>query len=203
MPRSRLLPALLGKNTLAGAALLVVLGLASGAGPRAATPNTAEEEIAAGQSAKGKYKPSPIISPLELEQRMAAQKGRAFVLQFWATWCRPCLAELPIMHKFAQDMKSKGVDVLPVSLDDPVEAAAWRVSRILHERTGGQVKSAILRVSDTKAFLHSIDSHWDGLIPAMFIFDRDGLLRRAHVGEADRATLDRLVADVVARPGRK
>jgi thiol-disulfide isomerase/thioredoxin len=193
----------LGKNALAAAALLVGLALTGGAGPRAATPRTAEEEIAAGQSAAGKYKPSPIISPLELEQKMAKQKGRAFVLQFWATWCTPCLAELPVMQKFAHDMKSKGLDVLPISLDDPVEAAAWRVGRVLHERTGGQVKSAILKVSDTQAFLHSIDARWDGVIPAMFIFDRNGLLRRAHVGEADRTTLDRLVADVIARPGKK
>jgi cytochrome c biogenesis protein CcmG, thiol:disulfide interchange protein DsbE len=43
--------------------------------------------------------------------------GKLLVLNFWATWCPPCLEELPSLHQFAQEMEKSGVVVLGVSID--------------------------------------------------------------------------------------
>jgi len=48
--------------------------------------------------------------------------GRLLVLNFWATWCAPCLEELPSLNQFAKEMAGSGVVVLGVSMDTKAEA---------------------------------------------------------------------------------
>jgi len=50
--------------------------------------------------------------------RLRDYRGKAVVLNFWATWCGPCKAELPMLVEAAKDYESRGVVFLAVSLDD-------------------------------------------------------------------------------------
>lgn len=189
-----------------GGLAVVVWGVCSTAAPAAGAggaPRTAEEELAAGRAAGGKYKAAAIISPDEMWKAVARHKGRVVLLHLWATWCLPCLAELPVIAGFAKDMKGKGVEIVSVSLDDPSEPAAWKVGRVLHERTGGALASPIVRVGDPDGFVSAVDPRWDGVIPALFAFDRAGQKRRAHIGEFSRGHLERMVADLVVAPPKK
>ncbi len=52
---------------------------------------------------------------------MASLKGKVVVIDFWATWCGPCIAEMPNMKKLYAEYKDKGVEFIGVSLDQPVE----------------------------------------------------------------------------------
>ncbi len=170
---------------------LLLFAHATGAAPRSRAP---EDEIA---PPGAKYKPVPIISPEQMTKQIAAHKGRAVILQLWATWCVPCLEELPVVAAFARDMRAKGVEVVSISLDDPSVPAAWKVGRILHEKTGGKLQSSIVKIDDPDKFIGIIDPRWDGDIPALFAFDRTGNKRRAFVGEVKRADLEKLVADLI------
>src|SRR5258706_15632758 len=50
--------------------------------------------------------------------RLADYHGKIVVLNFWATWCPPCIDELPSLKQFAEKYSGKGVEVLGVSLDE-------------------------------------------------------------------------------------
>jgi thiol-disulfide isomerase/thioredoxin len=52
---------------------------------------------------------------------MASLKGKVVVIDFWATWCGPCIAEMPNMKKLYAEYKDKGVEFIGVSLDLPKE----------------------------------------------------------------------------------
>jgi thiol-disulfide isomerase/thioredoxin len=53
---------------------------------------------------------------------MADLKGKVVIIDFWATWCGPCVAEMPNMKKLYAEYKDKGVEFIGVSLDKPKEA---------------------------------------------------------------------------------
>lgn len=50
---------------------------------------------------------------------MANLKGRPLVLNFWATWCQPCIAEMPLLDAYFKQNTSKGVQVLGLAIDQP------------------------------------------------------------------------------------
>jgi thiol-disulfide isomerase/thioredoxin len=184
---------------LPGVALCaVVLVGAIDEGPWAATKRSARGAATSGKPAKQTGKPTPamIITPDEMRAAISKHKGNVVILHLWASWCLPCLAELPTLGQFARDMKGKGVELVSISLDDPTDKAANTVGRLISERAYDALHNAIVRIDDPDSFVTSVDPEWEGSIPALFAYDRSGTRRLAHFGEASRAELDRLVAEL-------
>ena len=65
-----------------------------------------------------------IISLDQLRSTMKQHRGRVLVLHLWATWCTPCLQELPLVGALAREARARGIDLYSVSLDDPTAQAA-------------------------------------------------------------------------------
>ncbi|WP_167342187.1 redoxin family protein [Nonlabens sp. SY33080] len=87
------------------------------------------------------------------------------VINFWATWCAPCVEELPYFEKV--NTKYDDVDVVLISLDD-VEKVTSTVNPFLKEE---EIKSAVYLLDDPYAaeWIPMVDDHWDGAIPATLI----------------------------------
>jgi thiol-disulfide isomerase/thioredoxin len=169
-----------------------ILLCALGASPAS---NATEARPVAGQA---KATSARFITPAQLKTALAGHKGRVLVLHFWATWCLPCMQELPWLAKLARDASNRGIDFLPVSLDDPTERSAAWVGRVLHAKTGDAAWSPILKWDRADAFIDDVDPAWRGEIPVFFSYDREGRLRHAVVGNLGRGDFERLVADLVA-----
>ena len=169
--------------------------------PRTDEPSPSLESPAAAATTH-RAEPAQALTVMDLPAITRAVHGRArpVLVHFWASWCGPCLEELPLVEKFARDMKGRGVDVLSLSLDDPERAGA-RVVEVLTQRAPSLTRN-IVKVSDTEAFINAIDTRWEGSIPAVFAYDDKGRLRDRLIGEATRRDLDALVSRV-ANPGRK
>jgi thiol-disulfide isomerase/thioredoxin len=159
--------------------------------------------LAARPSPAGPRPPVDIISVGQLRAAMKGHRGRVLVLHMWATWCGPCLEELPLVGALATEAPARGVDVLSVSLDEPTARAAETVAKVLRERGSSAMSRTILRVDDPDALIASIDPTWEGAIPAFFAYDRQGRLRHAQVGEMTRDGFDRLVRDLLGGPAVK
>jgi thiol-disulfide isomerase/thioredoxin len=159
--------------------------------------NTAFADVALGKDGRdGKtaVEQARVISEAELRQELQSHKGRPVILHFWATWCGPCLSELPTLARLAHDLGRRGIDFVAVSLDSPSPKSAQRVSAVLSQRVRDPHWSSILRVIDVEQFMTSIDPSWEGAIPVFFAFDRDTRLRRSHLGNISPGEFEALVA---------
>jgi thiol-disulfide isomerase/thioredoxin len=134
--------------------------------------------------------PGFVLMDLAAIKRAVRGRGRPVLVHFWASWCGPCLEELPLVDKFARDAKARGVDVVSLSLDDPQRAGA-RVVEVLSARAPNLTRH-IAKLADSDAFINAIDPRWEGSIPAIFAFDKRGRLRDRLIGEASRRELDTL-----------
>jgi peroxiredoxin len=109
--------------------------------------------------------------------KLSDYKGKVVLLNFWATWCGPCTLEIPWFEQFEQQYKSKGFEVLGVSMDED----GWSVIKpYIAEH---KVNYRILLGNDTVGQLYGgVDS-----LPTTFIIDRDGRFAFApHVGLAEK-----------------
>jgi peroxiredoxin len=98
-------------------------------------------------------------------------RGQVVVLNFWATWCPPCMQELPSMMEMQNQLRSRGVVVLGVSID--VDDDAYH--RFLKQRG---VNFVTVRDPEQKVAGMYGTSGW----PESYIIDRQGVLRRKVVG---------------------
>lgn len=101
-------------------------------------------------------------------------RGQVVVLNFWATWCPPCVEELPSMMTMQERMRGKGVMVLGVSID--VDGEAYH--RFLKLRN---VNFLTVRDPEQKVATMYGTTGW----PESYVIDRQGVLRRKFVGAVD------------------
>ena len=102
---------------------------------------------------------------------LADYRGKVVVLNFWATWCPPCVEEMPSLVELQQRLKDKGVIVLAVSLD--ADEAAYH--KFLKDHG---VNLITVRDPDLK----SSNLYGTFKYPETYIIDRSGILRRKFIG---------------------
>ena len=98
-------------------------------------------------------------------------RGQVVVLNFWATWCPPCVEELPSLMDMQDRMRTHGIVVLGVSID--VDGDAYH--RFLKQRS---VNFLTVRDPEQKVAGMYGTAGW----PETYVIDRDGTLRRKFVG---------------------
>ncbi|RYZ45364.1 MAG: TlpA family protein disulfide reductase, partial [Chitinophagaceae bacterium] len=95
------------------------------------------------------------------------------VINFWATFCKPCLAELPHFQALANEYKRQGLRLVMVSLDLK-EAYPTRVAQAA-KRLKLSSEVVYLDESNADLFCPAVDSSWSGAIPAsLFINNKTG-----------------------------
>lgn len=99
-----------------------------------------------------------------LENIMAADNDTLYILNFWATWCKPCIEELPYFEKINRKYADKKVKVILVSVDYPKHYE----SRLLPfvEKQALQSQVVLLDVNDPNDWIPAINKDWKGSIPA-------------------------------------
>ena len=157
----------------------VAVALVLGAGTGCATVDSAAEAEPAGDASStvagnaGDQSALPesgaaVLSASEFD--LDSYEGKVVILNFWATWCGPCIAELPNMQKNYEKYHDKGFEIVAVSLDTDRK----RVETFLKER---KLPWKTLYNDDAKAngFNHPLAVHYGiTAIPSMFLVDQKG-----------------------------
>lgn len=140
------------------------------------------------QAAKTVYEPS--INPVKYENLLAilqANNDTLYVVNFWATWCMPCVKELPYFVSTAKAMQGKPMKLILVSLDTKDEIEA-KVLPFLKEK---QFEATHFLLDDNgrmNEWIPKFDANWDGAIPATALY-KNGKKIRFTAGQLSEAEL--------------
>lgn len=147
------------------------------------TPAVAEEPAAPVAEIKVSVSPTPLkvytkdgVSVKaydfdKLQYFLKQKNDTTYVVNFWATWCVPCVEELPHFEELNAKYKKDKVKVMLVSLD-MFKMVETRLLPFIKEK---QLKSDVvyLRDPDQNTWLPKVDSTWSGALPATLIYNKD------------------------------
>jgi thiol-disulfide isomerase/thioredoxin len=105
----------------------------------------------------------------QLQKKLSQTGDSIVVVNFWATWCKPCVEELPYFEQLNKKYSSRKVKVLLVNLDfnSKVKSTAEPFAK------NKKLESEIIHITDTdpNLWINKIDRSWSGAIPATVIYD--------------------------------
>ena len=106
-----------------------------------------------------------------LEGYLNRSDEKTYVVNFWATWCAPCIKELPHFEKLNKDYQDSGVEVILVSLDFPRLYESKLIPYI--QKNDLRSKVVALDDADANSWIPRVDKNWSGAIPATLIYNKD------------------------------
>ena len=115
---------------------------------------------------------------------LSAYKGKVVLLNFWATWCGPCKAEIPGFVKLQEKYRDQGLVIVGYSVDDTAEKAKAYAAQY-------KMNYPILLGEGREEVQDAYGPIWG--IPASFIISRDGKVCRKHMGIAPEAVFEKEV----------
>lgn len=144
---------------------------------------------AAGKANPAESVPAPDFSLKDLQGKdlmLSTYKGKVLFLNFWATWCPPCRAEIPDFIEAYGKYKDKGLEILGISVDNMAaqKLSAW-VTSVKINYPVALATPKVVR-----------DFQPGEYIPTTIVIDKKGIIRHKHVGSMDQETLGRLFKDL-------
>lgn len=176
---------------LANALLVGLIGVVWQA--RLADAPAAAGPVLQGKFAEVKLLPDP--KPLPQAHYLKDLKDKAFlpdlagqwtIVNLWATWCAPCVLELPSLQKLSENYAGRGLRVIAISLDDAPNAGELEAGIA----QAGLKDVAIARNWDDKGEVS--DGLWPKGLPSTYIVDPQGRVVASFLGDADWVSADAL-----------
>jgi thiol-disulfide isomerase/thioredoxin len=108
-----------------------------------------------------------------IQQAIRDNRGRVVLVDFWATWCGPCMEQFPHLSEWQDRFGREQLAVVAVSLDDPGDLKS-KVQPFLRKQETEGFDLLLYETGDHDAMVNAIDPQWPGQIPALFLYDRRG-----------------------------
>lgn len=112
----------------------------------------------------------PVVKFEDLEKKYSNTSDTVYLVNYWATWCKPCVDELPDFIKLNKELKSQKFKMILVSLDFPSQIE----SRVLPFIKDHHIQAEVVVLDDdANVWINLVNKDWDGDIPVTQIIQRN------------------------------
>jgi thiol-disulfide isomerase/thioredoxin len=122
----------------------------------------------------------PVGNTADLQAMFDSHKGKVVLVNFWATWCKPCVKEFPELMKLYQNYKDKGFELVFISLDDLSEIDSKLKPFLVKYNV--DFTTYYNTFAKPEELIDYIDKSWVGAIPSTYIYDKEGVLKKSILG---------------------
>ncbi|HZV20622.1 MAG TPA: TlpA disulfide reductase family protein [Hyphomicrobiales bacterium] len=136
--------------------------------------------------------PAPALTVTAADGRefdLEAMRGKVVLVDFWATWCAPCLAEFPVLRSFYRQYRSKGFELIALSIDKP--------------RDRGKMRRLLAKEPFAGALLSEAKQNGFGTpeaVPVSYVIDAKGIVRDKFIA-IDKKLLNEVVVPLLSEEG--
>ncbi|MDR3708870.1 MAG: TlpA family protein disulfide reductase [Capsulimonadaceae bacterium] len=134
------------------------------------------------------------ISAAQLKNVIASHRGSVVLVNFWATWCAPCVAEFPSLVKLSREHRD--VAFVAVSADQGESGAGKAAAFVAAQRAA--FPCYVTGSGDPSVFINAFDPAWQGDLPRTYIYNRRGKLARMFADEQSYKTFDQSLRRILA-----
>jgi thiol-disulfide isomerase/thioredoxin len=127
-----------------------------------------------------------------IHEEIMETKDTLIVCNFWATWCKPCITELPYFEKMHNEFSSQPVKILLINLDFSSRLNNSVIPFIKKRAYNSEIVH--LKDPDPNEWINKVDSNWSGAIPATIMY-HSGSTLFFHEGELSEDYLRKTIND--------
>ncbi|RDB03023.1 TlpA disulfide reductase family protein [Runella aurantiaca] len=132
-----------------------------------------------------------VVKWKEIQDILSQSSDTTYIVNFWATWCKPCVAELPHFEEVQKNYKDRNVKVIMVSMDFAKDLTARVIPFVSQHQLTGKVW--LLNEPDANNWIDKISTEWSGAIPATLIVNNQ---KKKKVFFEQKLDYDRLVKEL-------
>lgn len=127
----------------------------------------------------------------ELEKILSSTEDKLHVINFWATWCGPCVKEFPVFNKVSGDYGKNDVKFIMISLDFPSQIEKQLIPFL--EKNNSSLDVSVMTDLDYNSWIEKVDTGWQGDLPATLFFNNARNYRNFYAGEIKEPELRRII----------
>jgi thiol-disulfide isomerase/thioredoxin len=140
----------------------------------------------------------PVYDLAGLKARVVERKAKVTLVAVWATWCAPCIEEMPTLAAFHAKHAPDGLEILGLCVDDRAELGP-KIQAVL-DQVQVPFDMALLAPGTDEAFFAGLGEAWDGGLPATVVFGADGSKRFYTRKQLSEAVLEAQIVPLLAGP---
>ena len=116
----------------------------------------------------------------DLRPLLEGHRGKVVLVNFWATWCGPCIQEIPALIELREKLDPSSFALMAISLDDPAESS-WLVQDFIETRFP-EWESYLSAEIEEYLLVEELDPYWSGVMPANYLIGPDGSVAKTLLG---------------------
>ncbi len=140
---------------------------------------------------EAKAQKSKVVKWKDLEALMAEGGDSLTIINFWATWCKPCVKEIPHFEKLRKLFRDKPVRFRYISLDFKDQKSSKLDPFVLKNMKGARVW--LLDETNYDTWISKVDPTWEGTIPVTLLVNNSKKIRKFVASELDEAQLHQII----------